>query len=127
MNIVIAGSRDFDDYELLELTITEWAKRNPQINQDDVTIISGNARGADQLGERFACEYGLKLEVYPADWNQYGKSAGYKRNVQMAELADHAFIFWDGFSKGTYHMIQLLDKLEITHQVITYSKAPWEE
>ena len=86
MNICIAGSRDFNDYELLESSITEWAKNNPQIKQEDVTIISGGARGADKLGERFAKEYDLKLQIYPADWNQYGKSAGYKRNTQMAEL-----------------------------------------
>ena len=127
MNILIAGSRDFDDYDLLEVTITQWAKDNPQINQDEVTIISGGARGADKLGELFASEYGLKVQQYLADWDHYGKSAGYKRNVQMAEVTDHAFIFWDGISKGTYHMIQLLDKLEITHQVVVYPKAPWEE
>ena len=136
MNIVIAGSRDFNDYELLELTITKWAEEQTELKQEDITIISGNARGADKLGERFAKEYSLKLKVYPADWNQYGKSAGYIRNKIMASVSDVAFIFWDGQSKGTKHMIDLCNQYPtIELHVLNYkddlhfiynNKAPWE-
>ena len=127
MNILIAGSRDFDDYDLLEVTITQWAKDNPQINQDEVTIISGGARGADKLGERFAREYSLLLQIYPAQWDMYGKSAGYRRNQVMAEVSNVAFIFWDSQSKGTEHMINLCRSKNIDTHVIEYNKAPWEE
>lgn len=126
MNILIAGSRDFNNYDLVESTLTAWAK-NQSITNNDITIISGGARGADKLGERFAKEYDLKLQIYPADWNQYGKSAGYKRNTQMAEVTDVAFIFWDGESKGTKHMIDLCKSRGIDTHVIEYNKAPWEE
>lgn len=102
MKAIIAGSRNFFDYDLLS------QKLNPFIDHlEDVEIVSGTAAGADRLGERYAKEKGLKLKQFPADWNKYGKRAGYLRNVQMAEYADCLFAFWDGVSRGTKHMINL--------------------
>ena len=126
MNILIAGSREFNDYKLLEDTLNQWADSNPDFSQEEISIVSGMARGADKLGVQFAEEYGLKLISMPADWNTYGKSAGYKRNEAMAKITDIAFIFWDGQSKGTKHMIDLCHKYYITTQIIEYNKAPWE-
>ena len=48
----------------------------------------------------------IKLSTSPADWDLDGKSAGFKRNVKMAEYADALVAFWDGESKGTKHMIE---------------------
>ena len=45
------------------------------------------------------------MRVFPADWDKYGKRAGYLRNVQMAEYADALLAFWDGESRGTKNMI----------------------
>jgi hypothetical protein len=42
-----------------------------------------------------------------ADWDTYGKSAGYRRNADMAKYSDAVVCFWDGVSKGTKHMIDL--------------------
>ena len=53
------------------------------------------------LGERYARENGFRIERYPADWKQYGKSAGPRRNMQMAEAGDDIICFWDGKSRGT--------------------------
>jgi len=69
-------------------------------------ILSGAARGADRLGECWAAEQGIACERYPADWDRYGKSAGYRRNVQMASCADALVALWDGASRGTEHMIE---------------------
>lgn len=102
MRVIIAGSRDFTDYELLKKVCDD------HFNDDDIiTIISGTARGADQLGERYATEKGYAIERFPADWNKWGKSAGYKRNEEMAQVADMLIAFWDGESRGTKHMIDL--------------------
>lgn len=112
MRVVIAGSRDFGDYEFLKNKCIECI--GAAANKRDVQIVSGRARGADRLGERFANEFGLSLAEFAAHWDQYGKSAGYIRNEQMARYAandnGHLIAFWDGESKGTLHMIKLAKK-----------------
>lgn len=65
------------------------------------------ARGADALGLQFADRNDLKVHKFPADWDSYGKSAGYRRNAEMAEFADECLILWDGKSKGSIHMKDL--------------------
>ena len=106
MKVIIAGGRDFNDTELAAGYLIQLVedKHVPDV----VTIISGGARGADKVGEYLAELYELPLEIYPADWNKYGKSAGYKRNSLMAANADVLVAFWDGKSKGTMHMINTM-------------------
>lgn len=87
-------------------------------NQTDVEIVSGAARGADALGERYAAERGLAVKQFPADWDRYGRSAGYRRNAEMAEYADAAVVFWDGKSKGSKHMINLAKEKGLPVRVV---------
>ena len=54
--------------------------------------------------EKLANELGCSLRVFPADWEKYGKSAGVRRNEQMAIYSDAVIVFWDGFSRGTQNM-----------------------
>jgi|TARA_R110000782_G_scaffold203642_2_gene292198 hypothetical protein len=115
MRVIIAGSRDFNDYNTLERKMNIILK-----NQYDVTIISGTARGADKLGERYAGQNHHKLEKYPAMWDLYGKSAGYKRNEEMANTSDAAVVFWDGKSKGTKHMIDISKKFNLKLRIIKF-------
>lgn len=115
MKIIVAGSRGFNDYNLLRKKLDFFlSKKDPAT----ITIISGGARGADQLGERYARERGLQLEIYPAEWEKYGKSAGYKRNELMAEKADGLVAFWDLESRGTKHMIDLAGKKGLLVKVV---------
>lgn len=85
-------------------------------NLDKIRIISGAARGADQLGEQYAKIVGYEVSRFPADWDGLGKMAGYVRNAEMAKyaIADENYgvliVFWDGKSKGTKHMIDLAEK-----------------
>ena len=101
--IVIAGCRDYNNYdeakEFIEYCLSRIRKEN------EIIIVSGGARGADALGERYAKENGFKIERYPAHWEKYGKSAGPKRNEQMAKVADCVICFWDKKSLGTKSMI----------------------
>lgn len=115
--VIIAGSREFTSYQHLK-EACEWYLKDklPQ-----VIVISGHARGADSLGEKWASEMGLTCEIYPANWNKYGKSAGYIRNKQMAEVGDAliAFKIQGIQSKGTDNMISLAEKKGIPIRVVT--------
>lgn len=103
MKVIIAGSRDFNNYEHLKEKCDYWLNFHSIINPE---IVSGTANGADKLGEKYASERGYKVIKFPADWS-LGKKAGYLRNKEMAKVVDILICFWDGKSKGTYHMINL--------------------
>lgn len=106
--IIIAGSRNFSDYpKLVEVCDSLFENVNGQIE-----IVSGSARGADRLGELYARERGYRLRRFPADWDELGKKAGYVRNMVMGGYADMAVIFWDGESRGTKSMIDIMYKLK---------------
>ena len=115
MRIIVAGSRGFDCYWLLESKLDFYIG-----SHQSAQIISGTARGADQLGEKYAENRGLSIERFPADWDTHGKRAGYIRNEQMARYATHAVIFWDGSSRGTASMIKLCKTYNLKYRVVLY-------
>lgn len=118
IRLLIAGSRDFNDYELLKSEIDKLAKQF--INGFE--IISGCAKGADKLGEQYAEENNLPVLKYPAQWEQYGKFAGIMRNEQMAKIADMCIVFWNGKSKGTKNMIEKALHYHIPLTVVRYKE-----
>jgi hypothetical protein len=118
MKVIIAGGRYFDNYELLSTKCDKILQ-----NQDDVTIISGGAKGADSLGEKYAKERGYTLEIFPAKWDEHGKKAGIMRNVEMADNANSLIAFWDGNSRGTKHMVETATNKGLSVTVIKYKKG----
>lgn len=116
--LVIAGSRDFEDYSALSGAVDDFLKQLAP--KRPVTIVSGTARGADRLGEQYARQKGYALEEYPANWHYFGKAAAVKRNTQMAEIADAAIVFWDGQSAGAKNMIECAEARGIPCQVIRF-------
>ena len=96
--VIIAGCRDFDNYELLKEKCEYYLQNKMQTH--NVIIVSGHAAGADTLGERFAAEHNLLCELHPADWSKHGRAAGPIRNAEMADVADALIAFWDGESRG---------------------------
>jgi predicted Rossmann fold nucleotide-binding protein DprA/Smf involved in DNA uptake len=90
--------------------------------QKSIQVVSGMARGADQLGLDYANEKGLKVYCFPADWEKHGKKAGYIRNQQMADFADALIAFWDGQSPGTKMMIDLAEKQGLQIKVYNYGE-----
>lgn len=106
--IVIAGSRNYNNYQEAEVFIKECLQTfNPL---SEIIILSGGCSGADQIGERFAKENGYAIEQHLAKWAEYGKAAGPIRNREMAEICDAVICFWDSKSKGTASMISLAKK-----------------
>ena len=99
MKVIVAGSRNISSYELVKDAI-----ENSGFDAD--TVVSGCAQGVDKLGEQWAKNNNKKVQRFPANWEKYGKQAGFLRNVQMAENADALVAVWDGKSSGTKHMIE---------------------
>lgn len=109
---IIAGGRDFSNYKYLEEkcyeVLTPYLK-----NGVNIIIREGEAKGADTLAVRFALENNFILQRYKADWS-LGPSGGYVRNKEMAfgkngdKQADLLIAFWNGKSKGTKHMINVV-------------------
>ncbi len=106
--VVIAGCRDYNNYDeakkYIDFCLSNIRKEN------EIIIVSGCASGADAIGEHYAKENGYEVEKYPADWRTYGRSAGPKRNQQMAESSNYVICFWDGKSRGTRSMIEYAKK-----------------
>ncbi len=118
MKVIIAGGRDFNDYDLARDKLYEISEHIT--NNQDITIISGGARGADSIGTAIADNHGTGYKEYLAEWDKHGKSAGYRRNELMANNADTLLAFWDGKSKGTKHMITLANTYKLKVYVIKY-------
>jgi hypothetical protein len=99
MRILIAGGRDFNDYDFLCKTLEPYSEVAS-------TIISGAARGADSQGERWSYNYAVDLEKYPALWEEHGRAAGHIRNQLMLDdgKPDLAVVFPGG--KGSISMVQ---------------------
>ena len=121
MHIIIAGCRDFNDYAVVEKEVMNYIGKF--IDKVEIEIISGGASGVDALGERFAKEHNLGLKVVPADWKTYGRSAGPRRNEQMARMAGTLIAFWDGKSNGTKHMIEIMENKKLLVRVVNYETS----
>lgn len=100
LRVIIAGSRTITDYALVEQAI---AQSGFPIRE----VVSGGARGVDRLGERWASEHGVPVTQFIPDWERFGKSAGFRRNEEMARHADALIAIWTGDSPGTRHMIDI--------------------
>ena len=110
--LLVVGSRNFNDFNLLNKKLD---KALSNYKDFDIEIVSGGAYGADHLAEQYALEHGYSTKIFPitkADWDKYGKKAGYLRNKAMheyiAQFPNRGVVaFWDGQSKGTQHSFVL--------------------
>jgi hypothetical protein len=110
---LISGSRTFPDPKLAKAVLRS------QFSRHDI-VIHGQANGVDRWAEEVANEKECIIEAYPAEWDKHGKSAGPIRNRQMFEAARgymentkdsvRALILWDGESRGTAHMLGLVEE-----------------
>ena len=98
MRVLICGSRDFNDYlkmkEVLDTCVI-------------TSIVHGGAKGADTLAGRYGDEISVPVEVFPAEWSTYGRSAGPIRNTRMLTegLPEMVIAFRKPYSRGTQNMI----------------------
>ena len=108
--VIIAGSRVINNYDLIKSAIIESGFKIDE-------IVCGRARGVDLLGERYGLENNIPVINFIAEWDFYGRSAGYIRNERMAKYVGKGgflILIWDGISKGSGHMRDLAKKYGLT-------------
>lgn len=113
MKLAIIGSRDFIDYNLLCNELESYKHKI-------TLVVSGGARGADKLGERWAIENNIPTQIFYADWDKLGKRAGFIRNEDIIKNCDVCIAFWDGKSNGTKHSLSLCEKYNKPKKIIIY-------
>lgn len=115
MKLAIIGSTSFDDYDLVCKTVKEHGF-------DLELIVSGGAKGADSLGEKYADDNDIPKKIFPAEWDnleavpckiktnkrgqKYNALAGFNRNKLIVDASDMVLAFWDGESPGTEDSIE---------------------
>ena len=115
--LIVAGGRDFSDTALF---LNTMQRVEQELSEYSVSLVSGMAKGADKMGWQFARDQGITCHPFPANWNKYGKAAGFRRNQQMADFSDGLVAFWDGKSHGTKHMIDTMAKQNKWIMVVRY-------
>lgn len=112
MPLLITGSRNLTDkhrdaiFSVLDKAVRDYVDEHGE--DADNTLIHGAARGADSIGASWATERGWKVESYPANWEEYGKSADYIRNEQMVRSGvDLCVAFPMGNSYGTRNCMKI--------------------
>ncbi len=98
--IAVGGSRSINSYELVSSVL------DCLLMPGDI-VLSGNAPGADRLGERYAQEHGLQYKIIPSEWDKHGLKATMMRNEVLLKAADCIILFWDGKSEGAHHMLEI--------------------
>ncbi len=114
IKIAIIGSRDYDDFEHVEIIMQELCNKF----QDDLVIVSGGARGIDKKAEEVSELLEIDFHCYRAKWKKYGKKAGIIRNEKLINHSDAVIAFWDGESKGTLNSIKYAQKNEMPILII---------
>lgn len=100
MKLGIVGSREFNDYELF-MDYMKQLVPNPKAL---TLIVSGGAKGADTLAERYARENNIPMDVHSPNF-KFGKAAYFIRNQEIVDTSDHIVAFPTGDSRGTYNTI----------------------
>lgn len=113
--IAIVGSRSFTNYNAVEDFVL------PRLSIEEIDlVVSGGANGADYLGKLFAMRNRLPFREIRADWREYGKRAGFLRNIEIVNAVDMVFAFWNGDSKGTKHTIDRAHENDIPCYIYYY-------
>lgn len=123
LRVIVAGTRTFTDQQLLYSTLDSILSQSPE-DQYKIVIISGCAKGPDSMAIQYAKDHDYELKKFPAEWDKLGKSAGVRRNLQMAQYAadvHHTGLlvaFWDGNSPGTKNMIEVAKRYNLPVQIV---------
>jgi len=106
MRILVCGGRDYLDSEKVAKVLNQYLA-------EDLVIIQGDARGADGLARSWCKKMAVKCENFPADWDKYGKRAGFIRNAQMLKEGKPDIVIAFPGGKGTAMMVKLAEAANV--------------
>lgn len=111
MRVLVTGSRDWNSLEVIDEALGDVYA----VMGRDVTIVQGGARGADAIAAALAgTRFGWLVENHPADWERYGKRAGFIRNIEMVKAgADVCLAFIKNESRGATHCADAAERAGI--------------
>ena len=119
--VLVCGGKDYADEKTFNETLDNL------IDKYNTILVSGHAKGADMLAEKYAEKNGIEIKVFPPEWSKYQKAAGPIRNRQMLDYISEeenplVIAFWDGQSRGTKNTIQTAEKMGIEKIIVSYRK-----
>lgn len=118
MVVGIVGSRT--------ITSKYWLlKAIKELGIEITTVVSGGAKGVDTIAEKYADENKLNKIIIKPEWDNYGKRAGYLRNIEIFNTSEFIIIIWDSVSSGTKHMIDMCKKNNKPHFLMKLENK-WE-
>jgi len=112
--VLITGSRSWTDRAKIRAELEALPR--------DAIIVHGDCKlGADAIANEVALELGLGVEKHPADWNAYGKGAGFRRNSEMVNThPDRCIAFRaPGRSNGTDDCRGKAERAGVPTKVVT--------
>lgn len=113
INIAVVGGRDFNDYTLLKSKLDILLPTIAKHHNSGVQLVSGGAKGADSLAERYAAETKIPIVVLKPDWSK-GQYAGLSRNTDIVNASQYVIAFPGPKSTGTYDTISKAKKKGLT-------------
>lgn len=114
--LAIVGSRDFDNFTILSEAIDNFIEKHGEISY----IVSGGAKGADSLAEKYAKINNIKMKIFKPDWKKYGKAAGIIRNKDIVDNSTHLIAFRINNSRGTTNSIMRAQKKKMYVKIYDY-------
>ncbi len=97
MRVLVCGGRDYDDAEAVRHSLDMVRAES---------IITGGAKGADELGVKEAVRRGIKPIIFMAEWKKHGKGAGPIRNQQMLDEGKPDLVMAFPGGRGTADMVR---------------------
>lgn len=107
IRVLVTGGRDYTDRAAVARALTHLGSNFIfGARPEEITLVHGDATGADTLAAEEAVKLGWKVEPHPADWNTHGNAAGPIRNKHMVKLGANYCVAFTG-GEGTAHCRRL--------------------
>lgn len=110
MRVCISGSRDYGSLGDVSQILSVLPRK--------IVVVHGGAHGVDAEAGRVARSLGMEVDVWPAEWEKYGRRAGPIRNRAMVASCGFLYAFWDGISRGTASAIRAALEEDVPFSVV---------